>query len=100
MANRSLIARMPVSGVRTSWANAASAVSTMPGMAAAAVRLRALRAATRFFGGRRFGDRVVRLERDFGAMIPLSPARWHHATAGLPESRRRTVTPDDRPVAN
>ena len=31
VASRLLIARMPVSGVRTSWANAASAASTMPG---------------------------------------------------------------------
>src|SRR6202043_980637 len=28
------------------------------------------------------------------------PGPSHHATAGLPESRRRAVTPDDRPVAN
>jgi hypothetical protein len=41
-----------------------------------AARLRSLPAATaeaRFFGGRRFGDRVVRCERDFEAMFPLTP---------------------------
>jgi len=77
VAKRSLMARIPVSGVRTSWANAASAASTMPGSAAMAVRLRALPAATaeaRFFGGRRFGNRLLRCERDFGAMIPLTLA--------------------------
>ena len=57
VASRSLIARMPVSGVRTSWANAASAASTMPETAAADLRLpRAFAAAldTRFFAGRFF----------------------------------------------
>jgi len=42
-----------------------------------AVRLRALPAATaeaRFFGGRRFGNRLLRCERDFGTMIPLTLA--------------------------
>ena len=85
------MARIPVSGVRTSCAKAASAVSTIPGPAVLTARLRALRAArpeARFFGGRLFGDRVVRCARVFGAMIPLSPARRHHAMAGLPESRR------------
>ena len=45
VASRSLMARIPVSGVRTSCANAASATSTMPGMAAVVPRLRALPAA-------------------------------------------------------
>ncbi|MEA2794748.1 MAG: hypothetical protein QOI87_2128, partial [Bradyrhizobium sp.] len=50
---------------------------TMPGTAVMAVRLRALPAATaeaRFFGGRRFGCRAARGERDFGAMTPLTLA--------------------------
>jgi hypothetical protein len=49
----------------------------MPGTAVMAVRLRALPAATaeaRFFGGRRFGCRAARGERDFGAMTPLTLA--------------------------
>src|SRR6202158_2682593 len=77
VASRSLMARIPVSGVRTSCANAASAVSTMPGAVAAAARLRALPLATRearFFGGRLLDGRVMRGERDFGAMIPLTLA--------------------------
>ena len=71
------MARIPVSGVRTSCANAASAASTIPGAAGTAARLRALSAVTRearFFGARLFGGRVVRCERDFGAMIPLTLA--------------------------
>ena len=71
------MARIPVSGVRTSCANAASAASTIPGTAGTAARLRALAAVTRearFFGARLFGSRVVRCERDFGAMIPLTLA--------------------------
>ena len=71
------MARIPVSGVRTSCANAASAASTIPGAAGTAVRLRGLSAVTRearFFGARLFGGRVVRFERDFGAMIPLTLA--------------------------
>ena len=61
VARRSLMARMPVSGVRTSWANAASAASTMPGPAVTAARLRAApaaRAGARFFDVRFFGVRV------------------------------------------
>ena len=76
------MARIPVSGVRTSWANAASAASTIPGPAVftarvLATRLRTLRAArpeARFFGGRFFTGRVVRCERDVAAMIPLTLA--------------------------
>ena len=79
------MARMPVSGVRTSWANAASAVSTMPGSAAFATgfavtlgaRLRVLPAASfgaRFFAGRFLGGPDLRFERDAGAMIPLTLA--------------------------
>src|SRR5713101_2961030 len=77
VARRSLMARIPVSGVRTSCANAASAASTIPGAAGTAARLRALSAVARearFFGARLFGGRVVRCERDFGAMIPLTLA--------------------------
>ena len=67
------MARIPVSGVRTSCANAASAASTMPGPAAAAARLRTTPDA-RFFGDRRFGGGVLRGVRDLGAMIPLTLA--------------------------
>jgi hypothetical protein len=58
--------------------------------------LRALRAArpdARFFGGRFFASRVVRCERDFAAMIPLTLADAQHATAGRGESRRRGFFP-------
>ena len=89
VARRSLMARIPVSGVRTSCANAASAASTTPDEAAVlAARLpRALRATAagaRLFVARRFAGRVVRCERDFGAMIPPTwPApAWHGGTAG------------------
>jgi hypothetical protein len=70
------MARIPVSGVRTSCANAASAASTIPGAAVAAARLRDLPAATREarFFARLFGGGVVRCERGFGAMIPLTLA--------------------------
>ena len=92
VARRSLMARIPVSGVRTSCAKAASAVSTMPGsgdLDCALARLAGGKHRQRvFFDGRLFGGRAVRCERDFDAMIPLSPARFHHAMAGLPESRR------------
>ena len=74
VASRLLIARMPVSGVRTSCAKAANAVSTMPGTAAADLRLpRVFTAAldTRFFARRFFAGRVTRRERIFAAMIPL-----------------------------
>ncbi len=104
VANRSLMARIPVNGVRTSCANAASAASTMPGVALLmagfltarflTAGLRALPAATRearFLGGRCLEGRVERFERDLAAMIPLSPALRHHATAGLPESPRSAV---------
>ena len=73
VASRLLIARMPVSGVRTSCAKAASAVSTMPDVAATDLRLpRAFTAAldTRFFACRFFSGRVARRERFFAAMIP------------------------------
>ena len=99
VASRSLMARIPVSGVRTSCAKAASAASTMPGAAAPAARLRALPAATpgaRFFGGRLFGGRVVRCERDFGAMIPPTPAGPTMPWPGLRESRRSGFSVCDR----
>jgi hypothetical protein len=93
------MARIPVSGVRTSWANAASAASTMPGPTVfiarvLATRLRALpeaRPEARFFDGRFFTDRVVRRERDVAAMIPLTlavstmprPGATSHAEGGF-----------------
>ena len=73
VASRLLIARMPVSGVRTSCAKAASAVSTMPGAGAADLRLPRAFAAppdTCFFAGRFFSGRVTRRERFFAVMIP------------------------------
>ena len=90
------MARIPVSGVRTSCANAASAASTMPGAAGSAARLGTLAAVTagaRFCSGRLFGGRPVRGERDFDAMIPLTLARLQHAMAGLRESRRTGFSP-------
>ena len=59
VARRLLIANIPVSGVRTSCANAASAASTMPGSAFAAMRLRRAFAGgfgARFFDGCFFGQ--------------------------------------------
>src|SRR4051794_25222795 len=103
--SRSLMARIPVSGVRTSCANAASAASTMPGPAGLVEllggRLRDLRALTpeaRFLGGRTLGDGILsdpvrRRERDFSAMIPPDPGRSHFATARLGESRQSEVFP-------
>jgi len=73
VANRSLMARIPVSGVRTSWANVASAVSTMPAAAGLAAVRRVFLAAelAAFFLGRAFfGRRVVRPRRGFDTMIP------------------------------
>src|SRR2546423_11907293 len=88
------MSRIPVSGVRTSWANAASAASTMPAPAVFVALLVALLLArlrdlgvvmpeARFLGGRIFcgrilGDRILsdpvrRRARDFSAMIPPGP---------------------------
>ncbi len=58
------MARIPVSGVRTSWAKTANAASTTPREAFSFLRLRARPAGMRFFAGRF-------LLRDFTAMIPL-----------------------------
>jgi hypothetical protein len=68
---------MPVSGVRTSWAKAASAASTIPGSfdLAGFTPLPRLSAgffadlAARFFAGRLFAGRPLRVGRDFAAMI-------------------------------
>jgi hypothetical protein len=65
---------MPVSGVRTSWAKAASAASTVPGsfglVGFAAFRdVFAAGLTARFFVGRFFGDRTLRAGRDLAAMI-------------------------------
>jgi len=65
-----LMARIPVSGVRTSCANAASAASTIPGQQS---RRRACCAPCprqrleRFFKRPPFDGRLMRSERDFGA---------------------------------
>ena len=76
VASRSLMARIPVRGVRTSCANAASAASTTPGSAVLPPGLRPPRRAIRlgFLGGRVFAGRVMRLEREDAAMIPLTLA--------------------------
>jgi hypothetical protein len=61
-----------------------------------ATRLRTLRAArpeARLFAGRFFAGRAVRRERDFAAMIPLTLARLHHATARRAESRQSGFFP-------
>ena len=101
VARRSLMARIPVSGVRTSWANAASAASTMPGPAQPlAARWRALPAASAWsalFRRPLLRRRVVRCERDFGAMISLTlaastmpwPGARSHAEAGFSPCDRR-----------
>src|SRR5713226_5402539 len=91
VANRPLMARIPVSGVRTSCANAASAASTILGTGIVATRLpRALAAATagtRFFS-RPLGGRIGRFKRGFAAMNPHR-GRCQHATVGPRESRAR-----------
>src|SRR5262245_490592 len=98
VASRSLIARIPVSGVRTSWAKTASAVSTTPA-AAADLRAdlrgdlrgdsRALAPAARFLAGRFFSGRFGRSRRFPAAMIlqapePLSP--WHGRAMGVTDA--------------
>src|SRR4051812_45523083 len=111
VASRLLMARIPVSGVRTSWAKAASAASTMPGdfarpAALALPRLRAVFAAdlpadflTRLFVGRFFGGLALRVGRDLAAMIPHSPmeqngrpSRRSHGrgVAGVPPKKTQT----------
>ena len=94
VASRLLIARIPVSGVRTSCANAASAASTMPGSAFAAMRLRRAFAGgfgARFFDGCFFlASRPLRRERGFAAMVPLDPTERQHGmatAAGVTPSR-------------
>src|SRR6516162_5950780 len=94
VASRSLIARIPVRGVRTSWAKAASAALTTFGAAALLFRFGALPAAlTRVFArdfardlGSRLDDRVVRAERVLAAMFPLEPRlppAWHGGALGV-----------------
>ena len=109
VASRLLIARMPVSGVRTSCAKAANAVSTMPGTAAADLRLpRVFTAAldTRFFARRFFAGRVTRRERIFAAMIPLPCAAsmacrrgQSHGDVSTTPSRTTEATPVDQRAA-
>jgi hypothetical protein len=100
------MARIPVSGVRTSCANAASAASITPDPAGFtarfATRLRALPAAApgaRFFGGRLFGDRVVRWERGFDAMIPPTLAAPTMPWPGSVSHAEGGFSPCDRPGA-
>src|ERR1700736_6956793 len=85
------MARIPVDGVRTTCANAASAASTILGTGIVAARLpRALAAATagtRFFS-RPLGGRLGRFKRGFAAMNPHR-GRCQHATGGPRESRAR-----------
>src|ERR1700722_5558494 len=90
VASRSLMARMPVSGVRTSCANAANAASTMPGATVLTARLRALPAA--IFGARFFSVRLGRCERDFDAMIPPTrpPPACHGRLSGVTPKRIST----------
>jgi hypothetical protein len=101
------MARIPVSGVRTSWAKVASAVSTMPGAAvlradlltllAAALLMADLRGlpaaapALRLFGRAFFIRRFLRPRRELNAMIPpilaehtmAWPGLWSHAEAKI-----------------
>ena len=94
MASRLLMARMPVSGVRTSCANAASAASTMPGASPRSCALprvsgRAFwpwRFGTRFFGGCLPVGRVVRRSARFCRHDPRYPTRapeWHARATGV-----------------
>src|SRR6516164_8899412 len=102
VASRSLMARIPVSGVRTSWAKAASAASTTPAdvfvffvFALAFVllgsgRWSARRAEAFCFNGTflRF-TRLVRLTRDFVAMTFIHPAlatAWHGRATGVTDT--------------
>src|SRR5882757_8100349 len=85
---RLLMARMPVSGVRTSWANAASAASTMPGPDTAARLRRGLVGSflagsflARFFTGRFLGNAFERCTRGFVAMVPCPTVPACHVTA-------------------
>jgi len=98
VASRSLIARIPVSGVRTSWANTASAASTTPDEA---LDLRVLPAAERFFAGRFLGARFERTERDLAAMIfgPLALLPWHGEALGVTGAfRRESAFPEIRSI--
>ena len=93
VASRLLMARMPVSGVRTSWANAASAASTMPGPDTAARLRRGLTGGflaggflagsflARFFAGRFLVSPVERRTRGFAAMVPCPAGPACHVTA-------------------
>ena len=93
VASRLLIARMPVSGVRTSWAKAASAASTMPALGARRLArgraLRALRRAVemRFFFGGAFWPAALCAVR--AILPPCSPTRaepaWHATAAEVTE---------------
>jgi hypothetical protein len=90
VASRSLTARIPVSGVRTSWANTASAVSTI---VSACTELRLARGfgagffaarflATRFFSVCLVRVRILRGERDVSAICcPPVPAAPCHGGA-------------------
>ena len=89
VASRSLTARIPVNGVRTSCAKAASAASTMSedgrGDARRAFAGFADVFKTRGFAGRLLGVRALRDERDVSAMIPLPQPR-----ASMPRSGGRS----------
>ena len=80
------MARIPVRGVRTSWAKAASAASTTPGP-----DLRA-RAAVARLEERRFCGRFERFERVLAAMMLPAPgplgtmAPWHAQPADVTDA--------------
>src|SRR5258705_10518998 len=95
IARRLLMARIPVSGVRTSWANEARAASITRGAAFAAARLRdglALVLEMRLLDRRFFGVRILRFERDFAAMVPLTPRRTRMPWPGR-RSHGRFISP-------
>jgi len=56
--------------------------------------------AARFFRDRLFGDRMVRGERDFGAMIPPTPAGLTMPWPGRGSHAEGPFPLGDRPAAN
>ena len=92
VASRSLIARMPVRGVRTSWAKAASAACTTSGSTRLVLRSRNPAVGPERFRATRLDVRVVRAARVFAAITPLRsipfepPAvrrAWHGGSPGV-----------------
>ena len=97
------MARMPVSGVRTSCAKAASAVSTTFAESEPLRRDRASLPEPAFVGDPGFrarlvaGALLVRRELGFRAMILRPPAGSHHAMGEPRESRRCAGNPQGNP---